>query len=81
MDTVLLGADGSRLVGSTWSFSAPGEIRVPVFASAAARFVGEAEPMPLRERFGERVYRLSRVTAADHLGPTEAEYREVSDAL
>ena len=64
----------------------PGAMIFPVMiGGATASFIAEDRAIPLypaRPQFGDRVFRLHRIIRADHLGPTEAEYREEApDAL
>jgi hypothetical protein len=50
----------------------------PVLAAATGSFIVEDAPLrPTQLRFLDRVFLLHRIVQADHLGPTEAEYREV----
>lgn len=71
--------DGSDLWLDT---DLPGSMTFPVMVGGAmASFIAEDGAIPLaRPAFGARVFHLHRITRADHLGPTEAEYREVADA-
>lgn len=80
MRTRFVGArrDGSDLWMDT---ELPGSMTFPVMiGNATPSFIAADRLVPLPHApmmFGARVFYLHRITRADHLGPTEAEYREV----
>ena len=75
---ILIDNGGERLRCGIESPALPERILVPVpVAPHRARWVNDGAPLCEEVSIGARVFSLDRVTAADHLGPTEAEYREV----